>query len=63
MKYVGRTLTEDEADRVRAPFSRNAGGKWDIEKATARINAGADRLEADGKAMDSIREGVKKLGQ
>ena len=62
MPFTGRILTEEERVKVTAPFSKNAGQKWDLQTVKEYVRAGADAVAQDSVVSSEINRGIQSLG-
>jgi len=62
MPFTGRILSEEERAKVKGPFSKNAGQKWNLETVKDYVRTGADAVQADSVASSEINKGMQSLG-
>ena len=60
--FTGRILSDEEREKVKAPFSKNAGQKWDLQTVKEYVRAGADAVEQDLGVSSEINKGIQSLG-
>ena len=63
MEIIGRSLTPEEKEQIRAPFCKNQGMDWDLRKIAEYVQHGFEASAADADIRMEIENGIRSLGK